>query len=452
MTGEHMDDSTLEAALRAAEVGGGEEQTLGRVQARVQAHVRGSNAGGTGWSRGQRFTVFAAIAVPAAAAAGIAAVVVFGHGFQANKIVQPAATPNPTATAVASATPNPATQTVVVEMSTPPKAAGPETVHWVTTTGTELATKQLPTNEAVIGAGSSHVLVYRSDGHILDLHIDGSSQDVGDGMPTFAPSQLNPGPTSVPVAAIVSPDGSEWLWGQIVSESANSSASIDVTSTITLGGIGMPPHVVARAVENSHALEPYSWTLTNPLISHAAIGVGGYLLFHGPYGEVDQIDLATGQQTPVPPNHAGALALEGVALAETGAVAYAQTQDTIGTVVVNGPGQRGLSANVPAHNQTGGLLFDPSSNHLVFATSPGAGPPHEHFETDILDLNSGARTKFGPPDLRPSMWLPDDRLVEFRTTSDGDGAPGTYLVSLDGGATKISSYDRIVGIVEIPGP
>ena len=43
----------------------------------------------------------------------------------------------------------------------------------------------------------------------------------------------------------------------------------------------------------------------------------------------------------------------------------------------------------------GGVMFDPSSSHLVFGTSPVNGPGHEQYETDIVDLNSGARTKFG---------------------------------------------------------
>ena len=104
---------------------------------------------------------------------------------------------------------------------------------------------------------------------------------------------------------------------------------------------------------------------------------------------------------------------------------------------------------MPATGQAGGLMFDAGSSHLVFATSPANGPPHEHFETDILDLNSGARTKFGPADLQPATWLPDGRLVEFRNSSVRRGVPGTYVVSLDGGAANISPYDTVVGVAEL---
>jgi hypothetical protein len=438
MTGEHIDDTSLEAALRGAELDRGEEDTLGRVHARVQEHVRGSNITGPGWRWSHRVTVFAAIAVPAAAAAAIAAILIFGHGPSANKLVQPAGSPAPSASAVPSASPSAAAlQTVIIESSTPANAVGPVTVHWVTTSGTEVATRQLPANEAVLGAGGSHVLIYRTDGHVLDLHMDGTSQDVGSGMPT----STAPGPASVPVRALVSPDGTQWIWGQIVSQSGNS-----VTSKITLTGIGASARTVAQAVEDNHALEPYRWALANPLISHGAIGVGGYILFNIAYGQVDQLDLATGKQTPIGPADASA-----VDLATNGAKAYIEVNPgtTTKLLTVNGPGLRGLSATLPATGQAGGLMFDAGSSHLVFATSPASGPPHEHFETDILDLNSGARTKFGPADLRPVTWLPDGRLVEFRTSSDGDGVPGTYVVSLDGGAANISPYDTVVGVAEL---
>jgi hypothetical protein len=437
MTGEHIDDTSLEAALRGAELDRGEEDTLGRVHARVQEHVRGSNITGPGWRWSHRVTVFAAIAVPAAAAAAIAAILIFGHGPSANKLVQPAGSPAPNASAVPSASPSAAAlQTVIIESSTPANAVGPVTVHWVTTSGTEVATRQLPANEAVLGAGGSHVLIYRTDGHVLDLHMDGTSQDVGSGMPT----STAPGPASVPVRALVSPDGTQWIWGQIVSQSGNS-----VTSKITLTGIGASARTVAQAVEDNHALEPYRWALANPLISHGAIGVGGYILFNIAYGQVDQLDLATGKQTPIGPADASA-----VDLATNGAKAYIEVNPgtTTKLLTVNGPGLQGLSATLPATGLAGGLMFDAGSSHLVFATSPANGPPREQFETDIIDLHSGARTKFGPADLQPATWLPDGRLVEFRNNLSG-GVPGTYVVSLDGGAANISPYDIVVGVAEL---
>jgi hypothetical protein len=245
---------------------------------------------------------------------------------------------------------------------------------------------------------------------------------------------------SVPVRALVSPDGTQWIWGQIVTQAGNS-----VTSKITVAGIGASARTVAQAVEDNHALEPYRWALANPLISHNAMGVGGYILFTTAYGQVDQLDLATGQQTPLGTADTGVVDLAG-----NGAKAYSsQPQGTQRILTVTGPGLRGLSATLPATGQAGGLMFDAGSSHLVFATSPSNGPGHEHFETDMIDLNSGARTKLGPADLRSATWLPDGRLVEFRTSFDGDGMPGTYLVSLDGGAANISPYDTVVGVAEL---
>jgi hypothetical protein len=272
--------------------------------------------------------------------------------------------------------------------------------------------------------------------------MDGTADDVGSGMPT-----AKPGPDPLPVRTLVSPDGTQWIWGQIVS-----SAGSTVTSTISLGGIGAPPRVVARAVEDQHELRPYRWTAESPLITHGAIGVGGYILFNPPYGQVDQLKLATGELTAIGPADTDA-----VDVATNGAQAYIELNPgrTARLLTQNGPGLRGLSATLPTTGQAGSLMFDVLSSHLVFCTSPGnlanaAGK--EQFETDVIDLNSGARTKFGPPDLRPAMWLPDGRLVEFRGSTDGDGVPGTYLVSRDGAAAKISSYDTVVGFVELPVP
>jgi hypothetical protein len=444
MTGEHIDDTSLEAALRAAEIDRGEQDTLGRVHARVQEHVRGSNITGPGWGWSHRITVFAAVAVPAAAAAAIAAILLLGHGPSATKIVQPAGSPAPNASAVPLATPSPtAPQTVIIEVSTPPGLAGPQTIHWVTTSGNEVASKLLANNQAILGAGGSHVLIYRTDGHVLDLRMDGTSEDVGSGMP----SSTGPGAVSIPGRAAVSPDGTRWIWWETVKQSANGNG-VSITSKITLAGIGASPRTVAQATEDNHHLAPYRWTLADPLISHNAMGVGGYFAFDDlAFGQVDQLNLATGQQIVVGTPDSGAVDLAG-----NGAKAYTQFQGSHRILSVTGPGLRGLSVTLPTTGAAGGVMFDASSSHLVFATSPVNGPGHEQYETDIVDLNSGARTKFGPADVQPSLWLPDGRLVEFANGALTGGSTATYVVSLDGTATKLSSYAAVVGVVELPLP
>jgi hypothetical protein len=435
----------LESRLQDAVLGGPAPQAdaaSDRVLNRVRSHVRTNTHGrGRGWS--SRFFIFAAIAAPAAAAAALALAIISGQPQKA-LVPAPATSPRAVPSAVPSSSPSVATPTpVLVEISTPPNLVGPQTVHWVTINGAELASRPLPTNEAILGTGGSRVLVYRRDGHVLELHQDGGTTDLGGGMP----STSAPGPTSVPVRALVSPDGSRWIWSTMTNQ-ANS-----VTSHVWLGADGQAPREVAKATEDSRSLQPYSWTLANPLIVHQANGIGGYILFNEAHGPVEQLDLATGTQRPVgPPSIGAGGTVTVVDLAANGAVAYTQTQGSAGFVVVNGPGQRGLSADVPSSNQTGGLLFDAGSNHLVYATAPAGGPPHQRFETDIIDLNSGAKQKFGPADLRPAAWLPDGRLVEFRTPSDGVGSPGTYLVSLDGSATQVSSYDTFIGIAQVITP
>ncbi|HXA41848.1 MAG TPA: DUF4232 domain-containing protein [Candidatus Solibacter sp.] len=433
------DMADLESTLRRALLPDGGQATGGenRVLAKVQGYVRDNPRGARrDWSR--LLLTIGAIGVPAAAAAAIAGILVFGHATIAGKVVQPAGSPPPTASP--SPTVGPA-QTAIVEISRPANGVGPETVHWVAPTGTELAATQLPDNEAVMGAGGTHVLVYRADGHVLDLHPDGTADVVGSGMPVSGTSQIS---SEVPVRVLVSPDGTQWIWGQITTQSGNT-----VTSQLELGGIGAVERVVAQAVEANHALEPYRWALANPLIVHDAMGVGGYILFNQAHGQVDQLDLASGQQSPIGAANSGSADVAG-----NGAKAdiYRPSPGAAPTVEVNGPGLRGLTANLPATGQAGGLMFDPSSNHLVFATSPANNDGHESFTTSIVDLNTGARTTFGPANLRPATWLRDGRLVEFRTSSDGDGNPGTYVVGIDGAATKISIYSEVVGFAEVSLP
>ncbi len=372
--------------------------------------------------------------------ASVSGLLLLGRGNATATLAQSRASPSPpAATSSAAAAGGASGGTLLVEISTPPNLVGPQTVHWIDLHGAQVAAHQLPTNEAVLGAGGGHVLVYRGDGHVLDLRRDGSDAGVGQGMPATTAR----GATTVPVRALVSPDGTQWLWGQIVSQPGS-----NVTSTLTLAGIGAPARMVAQATEEGHALEPYRWTLADPLVAHAAVGVGGYLLFDEAAGQVDKLSLASGAQTPVGPARP-----EAVDLAGSGARAYIENKAAATTrlLTVSGPGERGLSAILPSNGQAGGLMFDPSSSHLVFASSPANSPGHEHLETDVLDLISGARSTFGPADLRPATWLPDGRLVEFRTSADGDGVPGTYLVALDGTALRISPYARIAGVLKALG-
>jgi hypothetical protein len=430
----------LESRLEDAILGGGQadggSQAADRVLGKVRGYVRSTTPSTTGgWS--SRLIVITAIAAPATIAAAIAVAVISGQ-FQKAVVPVPAGSPVPSPVASPQASPSPASKVelVLVETSSPAGSARPLTVHWVTADGRELAYKQLHDNEAVIGAAGSRVLLYRNDGHVLDLHLDGTSEDVGSGLPT----NTSPGPTDVPVRALVSPDGNRWIWSQIVGTSGST-----VTSRIWEGGVGAQPRIAATATEDAHALQPYSWTLTNPLITHGAIGVGGYYVLDPSFGQVAELELATGKQTPVGPADEMAAAVAG-----NGAIAYMAPNGQARLLTQNGPGQRGLSANLPSTGQVGGLIFDPGSNHLVFATSPAQTPGQEQVETDILDLNTGARTnQFAPAGSRPAAWTPDGRLVVTRASGFTGGPTGTYLVAIDKSVVQVSSYFDFVGLTQL---
>jgi hypothetical protein len=339
-------------------------------------------------------------------------------------------------------TPTPAgTRTVLVEVSTPPNLVGPQTVHWVGLDGTEVATRPLNVDQAMLGAGGTHVLVYRTDGHVLELRPDGSESDVGQGMPATTAR----GATSLPVRAEVSPDGTQWIWGEITSNLPTGNGGVRVTSHIVLGGMNATPRHVATAIENDHSLRPYRWTLANPLIAHGANGVGGYLLFSTTFGQTDELNLEAGAEKPIGPPEDSA-----VDIASNGAIAYTSGQFGARMLTINGPGLKGLSAPIPGTRQAGGVMFDPSATHLVYCTSPGANPGNEHFETDLMNLKTGYHSAFGPANLQPATWLPDGRLVEFSLGPTDGPAAGTYLIATDGAARQLSTYTDVVGVVQLP--
>jgi hypothetical protein len=425
-------ESRLEDAVLGSDQTADADQASARVMNRVRGYVRSTPpSSARGWSN--RLLVFGAIAAPATIAAAIAVAVISGQ-FQKAVVPVPAGSPIPSPHA--SPSPAAAVELVLVETSSPAGSARPLTVHWVTAGGRELAYRQLPDNQAVIGAAGSRVLLYRNDGHVLDLHMDGATEDVGSGLP----ANTSPGPTDVPVTVLVSPDGTRWIWSQIVSQSGTT-----VTSKISLGGIGTSPRTVLQVVEDSHALEPYRWTLANPIIAHGRIGIGGYILFRSVLGQAETLDLATGNRAAVGDGDASV-----VDVAANGAVAEIPSKFSGGSLIVNGPGQRGLSATLPTSGQAGNVMFDPGSNHVVWATSPGQTPGQEQVETDILDLNSGARTnQLAPAGTRPVAWTPDGRLVVTRASGFAGGPTGTYLVAIDKGAVQVSSYGDFVGLNQI---
>ena len=79
----------------------------------------------------------------------------------------------------------------------------------------------------------------------------------------------------------MSPDGKRWLWDTF---------DANLGSQVHLAGDGLAPRVVAQMQSGNASVHAYSWTAGGAFISHHPNGIGGYILFDGPFGPVDRLD------------------------------------------------------------------------------------------------------------------------------------------------------------------
>jgi hypothetical protein len=301
----------------------------------------------------------------------------------------------------------------------------PFTLQLVTLGGEVALTFALPNGYFPTAAGGDMVLLKNDAGQVTGLTRDGHLYDLG----TVGASS--------PTGPLISADGTQWVYAD---EQWDQSTGI-IHAKVWLGPLGRPGVVVDSADEQYRDLRPFSWTALGPAIEHGAVGIGGYILFNNATGPVDRVDPAALQATALKYDATGCgfsdLAADGrIACVSSGAAPVLK-------IFTDGQA-RTFALPQPRFRVAGAAYFNPTSSHqMVIGGSQQVGTPHEVFESDLVDLNSGSLKPIGPPNSTPApgpwAWLADGSLLlEVRAFSAGAN-PGTYLVKPDGTSTRIST-------------
>jgi hypothetical protein len=292
--------------------------------------------------------------------------------------------------------------------------------------------------DALLAASGSHLIVevQQSGGQLKGLRSDGTVETLGS-IGTDNPSRF-----------VASPDGNRWLWGT----SALSGQTI--TSKVEEAGTALSPRVVAQQTEENHELVPFAWSRVAPTIFNSPVGIGGYILFSPAYGPAQRLDpdafrLAS-LATPAGCQFSD-LSADGTIVCVT------QRNDRPSVTIVPPNGAaRVIALSLPRFTLVGDAYFSPDGKLLTVAGAEGRGMQPdggpERYGVDLITVADGSIRRFGPDGLRPSeslgaaSWLPDGSLVLWRPENAG-GDPGTYVVSPDGHAVKISAYGPPSGVL-----
>jgi hypothetical protein len=340
----------------------------------------------------------------------------------------PTPSPAPTATA-RPATPAPSTRTLIAVFE------DPGVLRLVTLDGQEVART---TTHGWTAAGVASDFVAFVDGSDLKaLHADGSVTTLGH-MPGTLAGRV-----------VVSPDGRRWLW----STSTSTSSGTIVSSRVVLSAMGQSDRTVAQ--ENTtvepRVLRPYRWTPGGAVYENGAVGIGGYILFDASTGPTWRVPDGEGSPSPV---GSATCHLADVAADGTSACFDPQVDGAPVLLRISSPEGGTATARLPrpAFTQYGAASFQPGNpaRTLVVAGSPSVGGTQERYQTDLVDVATGAMRPFGPADMRPGdgawTWLADGSLVEYRPVNT-HGDPGVYVVAPDGSARKVVGSGTPVGAI-----
>ena len=345
-----------------------------------------------------------------------------------------ASRPAPTAAPTTAPTPSPTPARPVVAL------LDDAAIRLVTLDGRELAHVARPQTVQPAGVGGGMAVFVDGD-QLRGLRGDGGVETLGR-LAGYTGGRV-----------LVSPDGRQWIWSRSTIGQAGS------TSEIVLGGRGAADRTVARLTSGPQArvLMPYRWTAGGPVYHSMAAGLGGYVLFEYVFAPAWRLDAETGQVAPL------AEACQVADLAADGALACLAGDVPSGfrlEVTRAGGDRLRLALPRPRFNQSGAVSFRPGAvaTALVVAGATGEGADRagtERFETDLVDLATGAMRPFGPAGLRPGdgawTWLPDGSLLAYRPIlASASGDPGLYVVAPDGGARRVFGPGTPFGVMTEP--
>lgn len=307
--------------------------------------------------------------------------------------------------------------------------------------GAQLTPLTMRKDVTVVAAAGSHVfvLVQQSGGQLQGVKADGTVETLG-----------NIG-TDNPNGFVPSPDGKRWLWGNSSFNGQSLSSAVDES------GVGLSPMVLAQETTNNQQVMPYAWTKVAPMIMEGPNGIGGYIPFSPAYGPVRRLDPGAARLTPIT-TPSGCNFSD---LSADGTVACFPNRSSGPTpeveIVPPSGSSRIISLSLPRFRLLGDAYFSPDGKLLTVAGAEGLpmqpNGGSERYGLDLITVADGSIRRFGPDGLRPSeqlgaaSWLPDGSLVLWRPAGAAGGDAGTYVVSPDGRATRISSYGPPIGLL-----
>jgi hypothetical protein len=339
---------------------------------------------------------------------------------------------SPNSTSAASPSPS-AVLIVVAEEPSTGYLTGPTTVRLMRPDGKEVDRLTVKQKSRVARAAGGRIFVLGEDGSLKAIHRDGSVEDLG---------SLG---TSPPSGFVVSPDGKRWLW---------STYDANGLSQVHLAGDGGAARVVAQSQSMDTSVRAYSWTTGGAFISHQPNGIGGYILFDGPFGPVDRLDPTT--YTTAPIQTGNCLFSDMAADGTVACFPAGSDQNSRAISIIKKDGTlKTLQLAMPRFSQEGDAYFSRDGRVLSVGGAANAGTygQPEQFGTDVITTRDGSITRLAIDGVRPSdqmqgqAWLDDGSLVVFRPEGAAGGSAGVFLVGPSGKVTQLGGRGTPIGLI-----
>jgi len=322
---------------------------------------------------------------------------------------------------------------VVAEEPTTGYLSGPTTVRLMRPDGKEADRLTVKQKSRVARAAGGRIFVLSEDGSLKAIHRDGSVEALG---------SLGSSP---PSGFVVSPDGKRWLW---------STYDANGLSQVHLAGDGLAARVVAQSQSMDKSVRAYSWTTVGAFISHQPNGIGGYILFDGPFGPVDRMNPDTYSTTPVQTGNCmfSDMAADGTVACFPGG----SDQNSRAISVIKKDGTvKTLQLAMPRFSQEGDAFFSRDGRLLSVGGAANAGTygQPEQFGTDVVTTTDGSIKRLAIDGVRPSdqmqgqAWLADGSLVVFRPEGAAGGPAGVFLVGPGGNVTQLGGHGTPIGLI-----